>query len=98
MQTLPVRERCLYLLHLLACQVGFINDRVICGDINLAAGCRQAQALAQETAQAMQDAGAGEAWITAHQAAGGAVGISWQVLLTNDPHPLHGNITPKGKA
>jgi hypothetical protein len=98
METQPVRDRCLYLLHLLACQVGYINDRVICGDISQAAGCRQAQAQAQETAQAMQDAGAAEAWITAHNAAGGAVGISWQVLLRNDPHPLHGNITPKGRA
>jgi len=98
METQPVRDRCLYLLHLLACQVGYINDRVICGDINQAAGRRQAQALADETAQDMQAAGAGEAWIAAHQAAGGAVGISWQVLLRNDPHPLHGNITPKGRA
>jgi hypothetical protein len=98
METQPVRDRCLYLLHLLACQVGYINDRVICGDINLAAARRQAQALADETAQDMQAAGAGEAWIAAHQAAGGAVGISWQVLLRNDPHPLHGNITPKGRA
>ena len=98
METLPVRDRCLYLLHLLACQVGYINDRVICGDINLAAARRQAQALADEAAQDMQNAGAGEAWITAHQAAGGLVGLSWQVLLVNDPHPLHGNITPKGRA
>ena len=98
METQPVRDRSLYLLHLLACQVGFINDRVICGDINQAAGRRQAQTLADETAQAMQEAGALEAWVTAHPAAGGVIGISWQVLLRNDPQPLHGNLTPKGRA
>lgn len=98
METLPVRDRCLYLLHLLACQVGFINDRVICGDINQAGGRRQAQTLADETAQAMQEAGALEAWVTAYNAAGGAVGISWQVLLRDDPAPLHGTLTPKGRA
>ena len=98
METQPVRDRCLYLLHMLACQVGYINDRVICGDITVTAARRHAQTLADEAAQDMQEAGAGEAWITAHQAAGGAVGLSWQVLLRNDPHPLHGNITPKGRA
>ena len=98
MDSPAVRDRCLYSLHMLACQVGFINDRVICGDINLPAARRQAQTLADEAAQQMQEAGAGEAWITAHQAAGGLVGLSWQVLLVNDPAPLHGNLTPKGRA
>ena len=98
MESQPVRDRSLYLLHLLACQVGFINDRAICGDINQAAARRQAQTLADETAQAMQEAGAMEAWVTAHPAAGGIVGISWQVLLRDDPAPIHGNLTPKGRA
>lgn len=98
MDSPTVRDRSLYLLHLLACQVGFINDRVICGDINQAGARRQAQTLADETAQAMQEAGALEAWVTAHNAAGGLVGLSWQVLLRNDPAPLHGNLTPKGRA
>ena len=91
------RERCLHLLHLLACQVGFINDRFICGDIGSAGARRQAQELADETIQSMQDAGALEAWIVSYNGAGGVVGISWQILLRNDL-PLHGNITPKGRA
>ena len=98
MESQPVRDRSLYLLHLLACQVGYINDRVICGDITQAAARRHAQTLADEAAQDMQEAGALEAWVTAHPAAGGVVGISWQVLLRDDPQPLHGNLTPKGRA
>ena len=98
MDTPAVRERCLFNLHLLACEVGFINDRVICCDITQAAARRQAQTLADQTTERMQQDGAGEAWITAHNAAGGLVGLSWQILLVNDPDPLHGNVTPKGRA
>ncbi len=92
-----IRERSLYLLHMLACQVGFINDRFICGDIGREAARRQAQELADETIRAMQDAGALEAWVVCYNGAGGVVGISWQVLLRNDL-PLHGNLIPKGRA
>ena len=98
METPTVRDRCLYRLHMLAVEVGYINDRIICGDVNQNAARNKAQALASDAAQDMQDAGAGEAWITAHNAAGGLVGLSWQVLLVNDPAPLHGNLTPKGRA
>jgi hypothetical protein len=91
------RSRCLHSLHTLVCSVGYINDRVTCGDMTQAAGIRKAQAEADIAQQEMQDSGALEAWISAHGSAGGMVSLSWQVLFRNDPQPMHGNQTPKGR-
>lgn len=95
-------------LNCLMTDVGFINDRIICGDMSGKVALQKAKKMCQETSASIDDLGA-QAWIDVSIGFDSLVNVSYQITFPTSDEPqeifppygsgcsgISGNLTPSG--